>query len=69
VLHENKCYDLGSVGWLLNQSGLVRGDRYKFVIWLNSSARGPFLPDYVRRAKMTWHEILTQHIDNEVSVA
>ena len=50
VLHANACYDWGTMGWLLS-SGRVDASKYKFLLFLNSSTRGPFLPAYwpVRR--------------------
>ena len=45
VYHENKCYDWGTFGWALS-SGKVDPSKYKHIIFMNSSIRGPFLPPY-----------------------
>ena len=45
AFHENKCYDWGTFGWALS-SGKVELSRYKHIIFMNSSIRGPFLPLY-----------------------
>ena len=54
VYHENKCYDWGTFGWALS-SGKVDPSKYKHIIFMNSSIRGPFLPPYwpVRSALAT----------------
>ena len=48
VLHENKCLDWGSVGWLLSlppsHPDAVDARRYRYFFVLNSSVRGPMLP-------------------------
>lgn len=56
--HDNACYDWGTIGWLL-RSGRVAASRYKFLLFLNSSTRGPFLPAYwpVRGAETLRHGI------------
>lgn len=43
--HENKCYDWGTFGWAMD-SGKVDTSQYKYIIFMNSSVRGPFLPPY-----------------------
>jgi hypothetical protein len=47
LLHPNECYDLGTVGWVL-QTQIKNISKYKYFIWLNSSVRGPFLPPFLR---------------------
>ena len=41
--------------------------RYKYIIWLNSSVRGPFLPAYVKR-RMHWTEALTDRLRGQVKL-
>ena len=48
VHHANECYDWGTFGWLLLESGHVRLNNYKYFFFINSSVRGPFLPAYAR---------------------
>lgn len=48
VRHPNECYDWGSYGWLLLQSGFVDIVKYRYFFFVNSSVRGPFLPAYAR---------------------
>lgn len=43
--HENKCYDWGTFGWAM-QTGKVDTSKYKYIIFMNSSVRGPYLPPY-----------------------
>ena len=45
IFHENRCYDLGTVGWAI-ENGIVDTSRYRFMIFMNSSSRGPFFPRY-----------------------
>lgn len=40
-----RCFDWGTVGWLL-RTKRVDPQRYKYFVFLNSSVRGPFLPAY-----------------------
>lgn len=48
VGHQNECYDWGSYGWVLLQTGLVSIAKYRYFFFVNSSVRGPFLPAYAR---------------------
>lgn len=45
--HPNQCYDWGTFGWVLENQG-VNISMYKYFIFLNSSARGPFMPAYIK---------------------
>ena len=45
IYHENRCYDLGTVGWAI-ENGAVDTSLYRFIILMNSSSRGPFFPRY-----------------------
>ncbi len=38
------CVDWGAFGWVITE--LVDSSRYKYIMFLNSSVRGPFLPAY-----------------------
>ena len=52
IYHENRCYDWGTFGWALG-SGKVDPSKYRHIVFMNSSIRGPFLPPYwpVRRLR------------------
>jgi len=39
------CHHRGTVGWVLRTQGIDVA-KYKYFIFMNSSARGPFLPSY-----------------------
>lgn len=41
-----RCFTAGLVGWVLRHAADV--SRYKYIVWLDSSMRGPFLPTYVQ---------------------
>ncbi len=45
IFHENRCYDWGTIGWAL-ETGKVDASLYRYIIFMNSSVRGPFLPNY-----------------------
>jgi hypothetical protein len=45
IQHENKCFDIGTIGWFLS-SGIIDKSRYKYFIFLNSSVRGLFIVSY-----------------------
>ena len=61
VLHENKCLDWGSLGWLIHlpptHPYYVDTSLYRYFILLNTGVRGPFLPDFIE-----------QHMDPEQDV-
>ena len=45
IFHENICFDWGTFGWALKSTALDVGS-YKFIVFMNSSIRGPHLPAY-----------------------
>jgi hypothetical protein len=45
VLHKNECFDWGTFGWAIREN-IVNVKQYKYIIFMNSSVRGPFLPPY-----------------------
>ncbi|KAK9803174.1 hypothetical protein WJX72_009038 [[Myrmecia] bisecta] len=55
------CFETGIVGWVLYDSGLVDVAKFTYVVWLNSSVRGPFLPVYLDPA-LRWHQLLTSRL-------
>ncbi len=63
IHHENKCFDLGTVGWFFDtytignpyqanntkpKTILVNLRQYSYFILMNSSIRGPFFPTYLK---------------------
>ncbi len=56
IFHENICFDWGTFGWALKSTALDVGS-YKFIVFMNSSIRGPHLPAYwpvCLLADVTW---------------
>lgn len=47
VSHVNECFDVGTVGWLLFSSDLVKTEDFSYFLWLNPSVRGPFVPTWI----------------------
>lgn len=45
VHHNNSCYDWGTYGWAL-EAEIVDTSVYAYIVLINSSVRGPFLPPY-----------------------
>lgn len=45
IFHDNLCYDWGTFGWALTSS-VVDVSSYSYIIFMNSSVRGPHLPAY-----------------------
>ncbi|KAI3431515.1 hypothetical protein D9Q98_004565 [Chlorella vulgaris] len=60
VPHTNECFDWGTFGWAI-EKGVVDTSRYTYIIFLNSSVRGPFLPSYWPPG-LHWSQVLTQRI-------
>lgn len=61
---ENSCFDLGTIGWLLRlQPGIMTS--HSFFVWINSSARGPFLAPYY---KGHWTDPFLNKLDNRVKL-
>ena len=65
--HPNECYDIGTVGWVLEQQLPTAPATYSYFIWLNSSVRGPFLPAYLR-GRLHWTEPLLSKITGTVKL-
>ena len=61
---ENNCFDLGSIGWLLEKDGTIL-ERYNYYIWVNASVRGPFLVPY---AGIHWTEPFIRKRTGEVKL-
>ena len=63
--HENACYDIGTVGWVLEKH--INVQFFKYYVWLNSSVRGPFLPAYLR-GRLHWTEPLLSRLSPAVKL-
>ena len=54
VLHQNECFDWGTFGWLIRlpptHADAVNASAYRYFITLNTSIRGPFLPQFLEDA-------------------
>ena len=61
VLHQNECWDWGTVGWLLQlpqgHPNAVDTSAYRYFILMNSSVRGPFFPRYVEEQMDPSHSV------------
>lgn len=66
VKHPNGCFDWGTFGWLI-QSGLVDTSKYRNIVFVNSSVRGPFLPPYWPR-ELHWTEVFTGRLTTAVKL-
>ncbi|ORY86152.1 hypothetical protein BCR37DRAFT_390949 [Protomyces lactucae-debilis] len=51
VKRENTCFDLGTIGEVVQAKDGDMMKKYKRFMFLNSSIRGPFFPNYARLAK------------------
>ena len=60
-----RCYNLGTVGWVLANAGLDLS-RFAHFVWLDSSVRGPFVAAYAR--DRPWHAHLTSLITRETKL-
>lgn len=66
VFHENRCFDMGTFGELLDKK-LIDLTESEYVVIMNSSIRGPFLPTYVSK-DFRWISALTSKINSVVKL-
>ena len=66
VTHPNGCFDWGTFGWAI-QSGAVDARRYRYILFVNSSVRGPFLPPYWP-PELHWTEVFTSRLSDSVKL-
>jgi hypothetical protein len=64
VQHENKCFDIGTIGWFLS-SGMIDKNGYKYFIFLNSSIRGPFIVSYY---DSPWYTLFTRRLNDHIKL-
>ncbi len=65
IEHENKCFDLGTIGWFLS-NGTINKDKYKYFIFLISSVRGPYLVSYYQSKE--WYSVFTNCLNNYIKL-
>ncbi|KAI8111316.1 hypothetical protein M9434_004891 [Picochlorum sp. BPE23] len=61
IAKPNGCFDLGTVGWVISKK--VRYSMYDYVIWVNSSVRGPFMPPSLRQFGHHWTTIFIHKLN------
>ncbi|KAK9816513.1 hypothetical protein WJX72_001363 [[Myrmecia] bisecta] len=66
MYHANECYDWGTFGWAI-KTGKVDTAKYTFIIFMNSSTRGPILAPYWPR-EMHWSQIYTNKLSDKVKL-
>ena len=66
IPHQNLCYDWGTLGWFLFQSGFINQNKFDYFFFINSSVRGPFLPSYV---KQSWLDVMLSLMSPVVKLA
>ncbi len=67
IQHENKCFDIGTMGWFLSQN-ITDTTKYKYFFVMNSSIRGPFFTPYFERLGIQWYEIFIERITAEIKL-
>ncbi len=65
IQHENKCFDLGTIGWFI-LSGKINRNNYKYFIFLNSSVRGPYLVSYYQLNE--WYYAFTNRLNDYIKL-
>jgi hypothetical protein len=65
IQHENKCYDIGTIGWFLSRD-IIDRTKYKYFIFLNSSIRGPFIVSYYEN--IIWYTIFTRRLNDHIKL-
>ncbi|GAQ90930.1 hypothetical protein KFL_007030030 [Klebsormidium nitens] len=73
LAHPNECFDMGTHGWVLSGNATELGldiKSYKYILFLNSSVRGPYLPTYLLQGPLAqpWHALLTANINNDIKL-
>lgn len=64
--HANECFDWGTFGWVLNRIG-EDANKYKYIILMNSSVRGPFQPATWPKGRH-WSRAFTDRITADVKL-
>lgn len=64
IERANTCFDLGAIGQVLMENDLWK--KYKRLITLNASIRGPFFPIY---SQACWTDVFLSRITDKVKVS
>jgi hypothetical protein len=67
IQHENKCMDIGTMGWFLSQN-ITNTTAYKYFFLMNSSMRGPFFTPYFEILGIQWYEIFIRRLTDEIKL-
>jgi hypothetical protein len=67
IQHENKCMDIGTMGWFLSQN-ITNTTQYKYFFLMNSSIRGPFFTPFMEDLGIQWYEIYIRRITDEIKL-
>ena len=67
IQHENKCMDIGTMGWFMSQN-ITNTTAYKYFFFMNSSIRGPFYPPYFETLAVQWFEIFISRLTDEIKL-
>ena len=65
IQHENKYFDLGTIGWLLSNEKINK-TKYKYFVFVNSSVRGPFIVAYYDNP--IWYTIFTRRLTDYIKL-
>lgn len=70
VIHRpNTCYDLGSMGEVLNANNQTVLKKYDRFIMMNASVRGPLLPGWARNIGLCWSNIFFGQLSETTKLA
>ena len=64
IKKENEGYDFGNFNYILFETTIMNND-YNYFIFMNSSQRGPFIPNYI---KIKWYEPFINMIKDDVKL-
>ena len=65
--HDNECYDIGTFGWFFQQN-IVNTTLYKYILFMNSSVRGPFLVTPLLYASVWWFTLFTTRLTDKIKL-
>jgi hypothetical protein len=67
IQHENKCMDIGTMGWFFSQN-ITNTTSYKYFFFMNASIRGPFFPPYFEALGIQWFDIFISRLTDEIKL-
>eukprot|EP01025_Chloroclados_australasicus_P058770 TRINITY_DN740_c2_g1_i3.p1 TRINITY_DN740_c2_g1~~TRINITY_DN740_c2_g1_i3.p1 ORF type:complete len:321 (+),score=8.08 TRINITY_DN740_c2_g1_i3:53-964(+) len=65
ITHPNQCYDWGTFGWYLQKNLQQLRNNYQYIIFVNSSIRGPF---YTAYEEQDWVTIMKEQLNMQKDV-